>query len=165
MKTRWILVCDASRAQLFRESDPGGEYELIEKFDHPDSRARGRDLMADTTGRKPVGPSVGASHGGRSVSLGFGRPGVEPDTDPKEVEAEKFARELGAVLDKGLASRTYEALVLVAPPKFLGLLKQTISREVTKHLEGSVPKDLAQLPAKEVQERVRQDLEPTEPEE
>src|SRR5579884_4315224 len=104
MSTRYVLVADASRARLFHERTHGA-YELVATFDHADSRARVRDLMADATGRKPVGPSVGAHYGGRSVSLGSGRPGVAPDTDAKEVEAEKFARELADVLEAQLHNR------------------------------------------------------------
>src|SRR4051812_29876359 len=98
MNNRWVVVCDASRARLFADGGIGKPLHPKDVLEHPDSRSRARDLMADATGRKPAGPSAGGHYGGRSVSLGFGRVGVEPDTDPKEVEAEKFARELAALL-------------------------------------------------------------------
>jgi hypothetical protein len=54
-ETTWCLVCDASRAYLFRTKPPGDRYELIASFDHPESRARVGDLAADINGCKPVG--------------------------------------------------------------------------------------------------------------
>lgn len=141
-RTTWILVCDASRARLLAE--PAGARHLteIEAFEHAESRARVRDLMADANGRKPGG---GWGH----------RPGVEPDTDPKEVEAQKFARRLADVLQKGLDDHAYEALILVAPPHFLGLMRECVSAQVAKRVGHSIGKDVAMETPREIEARLR----------
>jgi protein required for attachment to host cells len=149
-KTTWILVCDASRAHLFREALARHKYALLATFEHPESRARGVDLTSDAQGRKPVGGSMGEGVRGRPGGF-HGRPGVEQETNPKEVEAQKFAHELAGVLEKGLAERAYDALVLVAPPHFLGLLKQAVNEQVRKHIEATLPKDLAPLEPREIE--------------
>ncbi len=154
-KTTWILVCDASRAHLFEEREPGGGYPLVASFLHPKSRAHVTDLVTDANGRKPVGVSRGVGMV-RSWQGGIqGRPGVEPDTDPKEVEAQKFARELSATLTRGFDDHRYDALVLVAPPHFLGLLKATLDEPVKKRLEGTVDKDFSPLEPREIERRLR----------
>lgn len=153
---RWVLVSDASRAMLFVERMPGGTLDLVEQLEHPDSRARARDLMADASGRKPVGPSMGGHYGGRSVSLGAGRVGAAPDTDPKEVEGEKFAREISAVLEDRRLQHAFDELVLVAPPHFLGLLKGALTAQVQKLVEGTVSKDLSMLDAREIEAHLRE---------
>src|SRR5690349_581307 len=99
LKERWIVVCDASRARVFKQRGRTGGYDLVQEIAHPESRAHVRDLVTDATGRKPVGAPLGGSYGGRSVSLGHGRIGAAPRSDPKEVEAMKFARELRAMLE------------------------------------------------------------------
>jgi protein required for attachment to host cells len=155
MDSRWILIADASRARLFRENDHSDRYEIVQTFEHEASRARSRDLMADANGRKPVGPSVGANHGGaRSVSLGVGRVGVAPDTEPKEVEAQKFARELAHFLEAQLNQHAYDKLLIVAPPHFLGVLKGCLSTQVDKHVETTLPKDLTHLDTNAIHEHV-----------
>ena len=121
-KERWIVVCDASRARVFKEHDQTRRYELVQEVEHPESRAHVRELVSDATGRKPVGVPLGGSYGGRSVSRGHGRIGAAPSSNPKEVEATKFARELGRLLEHGFYEHAYEVLVLVAPPPFLALL-------------------------------------------
>ncbi len=140
-KTTWCLVCDASRAHLFRTKPPGRPYELIASFDHPASRAHVSDLVADTNGRMPAGGTRGVGVLGSRPGGVHGRPGAEPDTDPKDVEAQRFARDLAATLERGLDAHAYEALVLVAPPRFLGLVKATVSSQVAKRLEETIDKD------------------------
>lgn len=157
---RWILVADASRARLFRQQQKQKQQPLdhIESFEHPDSRARARDLMADSNGRKPAGPDMGPAYGGRSVSHSYGRVGAAPDTDPKTVEAQKFARELATMLQDGLHRHAYDKVVLVAPPQFLGLLRSTVSNEVSKHIETTINKDLTRLELHELQGHLQDEL-------
>lgn len=146
-RTTWILVADASRARLFATTEED-TYEEIQGFEHPDSRARVRELMADANGRKPGGQAV-TTH-----PAGIGRPGAAPDTNAKEVEHLKFAGELCDVLKQGLNEHSYDSLILVAPPHFLGLLRDKLDPQVEKHLEGHVDKDYLALDPRELQQRV-----------
>lgn len=155
---RWILVADASRALLFRANGTNDPYELVETMDHAESRARARDLMADSNGRKPVGGSVASSYGGRSVSLGHGRPGAAPHTEPKEVEAQRFARELSETLERGLLDKQFDSVVIAAPAQFLGLLKGTVSKEVSKHIEATFSKDFTHMDRHAIESHMRQQL-------
>lgn len=153
-QTIWILISDASRARLFAETSPGRPYALVASFDHPEGRLHVGDLVSDANGRKPVGGSRGA--GLKSRQGGFhGRPGVEPDTDPKDVVAIKFARGLAETLEKGLDDHAYDALVVAAPPRFLGMMKETITEQVRRRLVHTIDKDLSLLPSREVEQRVR----------
>ena len=158
--TTWILVCDASRAHLYREEPKGRGFTLLESMEHEDSRARVRDLMADAQGRKPNGNPHGmgnTSPPGTALNGNYlGRPGAAPDTDPKAVEAQKFARELAGRLEKGLVEHEYDKLVLIAPPQFLGLLKNTVGTQVSKHLEDTINKDLSWLDGPRLEERLRE---------
>lgn len=158
-QTTWVLISDASRARLFAETSRGQRrrFTLLATFDHPESRAHVSDLVTDTTGRKPVGGSRGAGVNGRPGGF-FGRPGAEPDTDPKDVEALKFARELAEALARGLADHAYDTLVIAAPPRFLGMMKETIGLQVRRRIEQTIDKDLTLLPPHEVERRIRLSL-------
>jgi protein required for attachment to host cells len=140
----WILVCDASRARLF-QMERTDQLGLLEELEHPASRARTRDLMADANGRKPNGQRRGQSNH---------RPGAAPDTDAKEVEAMKFAQELAERLEKGRVEHQFDRLGLAAPPHFLGLLKGTLDDQVQKLLAFTVDKDLTGFQARELPERL-----------
>ena len=155
--TTWILVCDASRARLFAEAAPGREFSLVASFEHPASRERARDLTTDANGRKPVGGTHGGGVNGNRPGGFHGRPGVEPDTNPKEVEAVKFARDLAGALEKGFDAHLFDALIISAPPHFLGLLKETIPDKIMKRLSHTIDKDFSLLQPRDVERRVRAD--------
>jgi protein required for attachment to host cells len=156
--TRWILIADASRARLFRDDSPTKPFALVDSLDHPQSRARVRDLMADANGRKPAGMARGGGAAVSPAGSSSARPGVVPDTDAKAVEAEKFARTLAARLEQGLREHAYERLVVAAPPHFLGLLKPLLSHEVKRRLEVFLNKDLTHHERPEIESHIRSEL-------
>ena len=155
MAKTYVLIADSSRARLFQQA--AQDYALLETFDHQASRVRNRDLVADTNGRKASGPSMSGTNGGRSVSHGVARPGVAPDLEPKEVEAEKFAHKLATMLADTLRDQE-DRLVLAAPPHFLGLLKKTLSASVVKRVELTVDKDLTKVEGRELDDRMHKEL-------
>ncbi len=142
----WILVSNASRARLFATPSKLKPWALVQEFEHPESRAKGQDIMADAPGR--VRQSAGAGS----------RPVMEPTTPPKEVEAEHFAQELAGVIEGGHGRNEFARLVLVAPPQFLGLLRKCLSAPASKRITATVDKDYTQVPDRDLPERVAEVL-------
>jgi protein required for attachment to host cells len=99
---------------------------------------------------------LSAAPGAGVGSTYLGRPGAAPETDPKEVEAQKFARELADVLERGLNDHAYESLVVVAPSRFLGLLRGSVAKTVRKRIDGTIEKDLTWLERPQLEQRLRQ---------
>lgn len=129
MKKTWVLVADASRAQLYSHSR-GGALELFMEFDHPESRMKGSDIKSDRAGYQN---SKGTGHGSMEA-----RP-------PKQHEAEVFARELAATIEKGRTSNTIENLIVTAPPHFAGLLNRSLSDKCRQLIRASIEKDYTRL--------------------
>jgi protein required for attachment to host cells len=119
---------------------------------------RARDLMADANGRKPAGPSRGTGNGEHAGANAYGRPGAEPDTDPKEVEAQKFAREIAEHIERGKNDNAFKGLVVVAAPAFLGLLKGTLRNETQRLIEASLNKDFTNHPEPELKRQIERAL-------
>ena len=138
----WILISDASRARLFATNGKLKVWTLVQELDHPASRAKGVDIMSGAPGRTQQSSGLGS------------RPAMEPPTPPKEVEAEHFAQQLAAVLEHGHGRNAFSRLILVAPPQFLGLLRKTLSAQVSKRVIASVDKDYTQLQERELPERL-----------
>lgn len=110
------MVADASRARLYLENDGATKLSLVEEFEHPESRAKNMDLTSDKPGRAfASGPTTAA------------RSSMEPRTVPKEVEAEKFARELGHRIATLFDAHAFDDLVIAAPAKFMGLLRSALA--------------------------------------
>lgn len=110
-----ILVADASRARLYMRNDGSTKLQLAVEFDHPQSRAKGMNLMADKPGR--------TMSSGSYATVGSS---MEYRTAPKQVEAEKFARGLSRRLAAMFDAHEFEDVVIAAPPKFLGLLRSAL---------------------------------------
>jgi protein required for attachment to host cells len=145
MATTWILAADSYRARLF-ELAPRGEVREIGDFVHPAARERERDLLTDAPGRY----FVKGRHDQASAN--------EPHTPAEQVEEEKFARQLADELERGRTSNRYDKLCLVAPPRFLGRIKDALGKEVGKRLSLTVPKDLAAFDAETILGYVRPGL-------
>ena len=141
MTTTWILVANGSEASIF--SATANEITQIDAFTHPKSRQKGEALASDRSGHfqsNPTGTAPGA---------------FTESKDPKEFEIERFSQELAEYLDKGRTGNQYDSLVLVAPPRFYGLLNQHMNSHVKQFLHSHVDKDYTKLPEKELLEQIK----------
>jgi protein required for attachment to host cells len=129
MKTSWIVVADASRARVFSRTGRSALTEVATLV-HPASRLHARDLGTDAPGRQ-------SGHGGR-------RHQVEPRNDPKEVETIAFAREIAKRVTAARVADEFDELVLIAPPHFLGDLRQMLDDPTRGRIAWTSSKDLAQ---------------------
>jgi protein required for attachment to host cells len=149
MNRTWILVADSARARLFSldEDDDDKEWIMTQAFSNPAGAAKGTELMADRPGR---------SHHAASQNH---RSGMEPHTRPRDVEERHFAHSLARVVDKGVATGTCGRIVLVAPPHFLGLLREELGDQATKRVVTTLSKDFTSMSTQELVSRVEIDEE------
>jgi protein required for attachment to host cells len=135
----WVMVADASRARLFRAETPSGPLVELEDAAHPASRLQDHELLSDRAGRAVD-------------TQGPHRHGMEASTDPHDEEAQRFAHELAERLRAHHDARDFDGLVLVAPPRFLGFLREALDEQVAKQVLASLDLDLTRIPsAEEVQ--------------
>jgi protein required for attachment to host cells len=135
MATTWIVAADSSRARILQVA---GRQRLdeIESLLNPDGRLSDRELTTDANPRL------------------HGPGGLSAREEPSAVEhaVEMFSKRLGDYLEKARTDHRYDRLVLVAPPKFLGLMRRELGKEVEKLVLDEVPKDLAWFNARELEE-------------
>jgi protein required for attachment to host cells len=130
MNKLWIVTAESSRARIFSAPSLQGALTELEGLTHPEGRMHARDLVSEQAGR--TNDSFGIRHN-------FGT-----DYDPKEHEAQHFAKEIATRLEEARVAGKFEELVLVAPPEFLGQLRAALS-EVTRHkVVKSIHKNLVQ---------------------
>jgi len=142
--TTWILVCDASRAKLFSAELRENDWSLLQKFDDPEGRKPSRDIE----------PSAPPGRVQESRGVGARRSSLEPHASPKENEAERFATELARHLERATNKSEFDALVLAAPPHFLGMLHGALAKQTAKHLRATVDKDVVMLKDSEIRQRL-----------
>ena len=140
MQGTWVVIADGSRARICAKKARGALSEM-QTIEHPNGRAKARDLVTD--GQSTTFSSVGAN-----------RHGVGADSAPKDHEKEVFARELARRLEEGRTGNHFDQLVLVAPPAFLGLLRENLSAPLAKCVTQSVAKDLTQAKLEDISKQL-----------
>jgi protein required for attachment to host cells len=143
MEKTWVVVADASRARIFELPPEGPDMPEIVDLVNPSGRAQARELQSDANGRFYAKGGAGA--GGHTAG---------PKKDPTEHDTELFAKHIGEFLDKSRSQLRYERLILIAPPKFLGLLREKLTGPTHKLVTREIHKDLSQLDARTIREHL-----------
>jgi protein required for attachment to host cells len=146
MKTNWLVVANAARARVLEQTDRPGTYVHVADLVHPQSRQKGVELAAQRGGDRP-GHVEGVGHG-------LGSTAYQPRTDPRDREHERFAREVAAVLNDGVAAGRCAGLTLVSSDPFLGQLRSHLDEQARKLLLRCVHGDYTTLRDDEVARRL-----------
>jgi protein required for attachment to host cells len=136
----WVVVADSSAATIYSSDELLQEFRELARLAHPDSRARAGALVSDDRGRT-------AADGRHSA--------LEARTDLHRHQIDVFARELAVELCRGRADRAFERLVVVAPPRFLGLVRGHLDAATSEAVVASIAADLMHEPAHTLPARVR----------
>lgn len=131
MTTTWILVANASSANLYMNKGPKQGLEKIRQYEHTASREKASDLVSDRPGHNR---SAGNGHGA-----------YVPPTDPKQNEAQQFALKLARDLEQGRTGNEFQRLILVAPPQFMGLIKGNSSQALIGLMSDHFEKDYTKV--------------------
>lgn len=137
----WVLIADGARARVVINDGPGKGVQQVFEDEFLGVNAPGRDLASDRPGRT-------------FDSGGQGRHAMEPSSNPKDVEKHHFVEGLGKVLTDGLNKGSFDRLVLVAPPKVLGDLRATLSKNVQAKVTGELNKDLTHISLNDLPEHL-----------
>lgn len=125
--TTWILVADGGRALVLENHGVGKGLSTAPVFartnDNPPTREQGTD--------KP----------GRFDDAGVGRSAVQ-DTDWHEIEKTRFAKEVAGELDGAANAQKFDRLILIAPAKVLGDLRQNLGKPARERVHAEISKDL-----------------------
>lgn len=132
MRGTIALVANASRARLYHVVSDN--IALLETFEHPKSRVKETALGTDRPGRmRDDGPS-----GQRTA--------FDPHTAMHETEVDVFARELADQVERRVARQAEELeIVIFAPPKLLGLVRNHLGHATAHHLHETVAHDYTAL--------------------
>jgi protein required for attachment to host cells len=136
----WVVVCDGKKALVLENVGDEKFLNLKTKevFNHPDPKTH----------------ELGTDEPGRSFSsVGHGRSAVE-QTDFHTQEEERFLRKLAGHLDAEVKAGRAKSIVIVAPPRALGVLRPAYSHDLRKALQSEIDKDLVALPVHEIEKRL-----------
>jgi protein required for attachment to host cells len=136
----WVVVCDGRKALILENAGD-------EKF--PNLRCREEHEHPD-----PPTHDLGTSPPGRvHQSVGTGRSAVEP-TDLHDQSEQRFLGWLAHHLDAAVSKGEAKALIIVAPPRALGVLRHAYSPRLRAALKAEIDKDYVRTPIYEIEKHL-----------
>lgn len=144
-----VLVANSGKARIFRRLGKRFAPELQElaSLERPTAHLHARDLTTDLAGRRhSTAPPTSTSH--RTVM----HHGTASDYDPQAVEIERFAQQLAARLSELARHSPLEELVVIAEPRFLGVLRRKLPELLHQRVSREVTRDLTSAPIRPIAE-------------
>lgn len=126
--TLWVLVANSSMAEIYAVKT-NGTIQVVHHLSFPDGRKKGNELYSDRPGRG-------------FESMGLGRHGYSSEVDAHVHEQEIFAHQLSELLNKAKSENEFDKLVLIAPPKFLGELRSSLTEQIKKCISKEINKEV-----------------------
>lgn len=145
MKLTWLVVADSSKARFFLTDSRTGPIEEIESIVHTEARLPEHEMTSDQPGKS----------GGNGGSGGHA---YQSKVSPKEQENINFAKSIASALDEARKKEKFKQIILVAPPDFLGNLRQSLNTQTKKLVFFELAKNLSQLKAEEINEHLTECL-------
>ena len=136
----WVVVCDGTKALVLENigDDVFPNLKTREVHDKPSPRIH----------------EQGSDAPGRSFqSVGTARSAME-QTDWHEQAEHEFLDRLAARLDAAVKTGETKSLIIVAPPRALGVIRNSYSQNLRAALRAEIDKDLVKLPLHKIEEQL-----------
>jgi len=132
----WVVVADGAKALVLENIGDALFPNLRTKEVHSQPDPKTSDMGSDKPGRA-------------YNSVGGGRSAVE-QTDWHDQEEHRFLAALAARLDKAVAAGEVPSLIVVAPPRAIGMLRKEFSPQLRKAIKAEVEKDYVKMPVDQI---------------
>lgn len=142
-----IVVADAAAARIFEQPKHVDTPKLLTEMDNPDGRRRTSELMSDRMGYRGNHPTNWQQS-------------VPQQSDPAELEQERFARELAGYIEEMVDDGRCSTISLFTPPDMLGRLRKQLSKRVEDRVIQEEATDLKNVPTTQLAERLREMIPP-----
>ncbi|MGH6659165.1 MAG: host attachment family protein [Sphingomicrobium sp.] len=132
-----VLVADARKMLFLRNHGDDAQIDLRTEAHDERADAKDSDLHTDAPGVT-------------YQSAGNGRSTYE-ETDFHQQEEDLWVKDAAAELNKRALANDYEALVIIAPPKALGLLRKELHKEAEKRVIATINKEMNGRPIPDIE--------------
>jgi protein required for attachment to host cells len=139
----WVVVCDGAKALILQNVGDLNSPKLktVQVFEQKDLPTR--DLGTDVPGRS-------------FNSVGNARSAVE-QTDWHDQAERAFLAQLAQHLDVAVSSGKAKSVIVVAPPRALGMIRPAYSHALKGAVRAEVDKDFVKMPLHEIEKRLTGD--------
>ena len=142
----WVVVSNTNRCLIFHYDKKMHHLTLAKEMLHPPSKLKWVDLISDAQGRYKTNVGSGGSFSAHAHE------------NPREVEFEQFAREVGKELDEGRRNNAYDNIILITSPHMSGLIHKHLNPHVKAFMLPDIHKDYSHLTGNELITVVKEEL-------
>ena len=134
------MVCDGAKALVLENAGDirASNLKMVQVFEQ-------KDLATHMIGTDAPGRTFN--------SVGSARSAVE-QTDFHDLAERAFLTQLARHLEQAIASGKTKSLIIVAPPRALGMIRPAYSHAVKSAVRIEVDKDLVKMPVHEIEKRL-----------
>ena len=136
----WVVVCDGRKALILEnvgdEKFPNLRTKEVHEQKNPPTHEQGTDAPGRTFN-----------------SVGNRRSAVEQTDWHGKAEAE-FLQDLAGRLDAAIGAGEAKSIIIIAPPKALGVIRQAYSPTLRQAVRAEFDKDFVKLPVHEIEKHL-----------
>jgi protein required for attachment to host cells len=136
----WVVVCDGKKALVLENMGDTKFIKLKTREVHEQPNPKTSELGAD----KP----------GRSINSIDSRRSAVEQTDWHDQEEDRFLQRLASRLDAEVNAGNAKSVIVVAPPRALGVLRQAYSQNLRNVLRAEIDKDFVRMPVDQIEKRL-----------
>ena len=136
----WVVVCDGAKALILENVGDGMHPNLKTRAVHEQTAARTREQGTDAPGR--------------SINSIDARRSAMEQTNWQEQDEQRFLTDLARRLDAAVVRSEAKSLVLVAPPRALGVLRAAYTNALREAVKAEIDKDYVRMPVHEIEKKL-----------
>lgn len=133
-----VLVADGKKMLFLRNKGDEGIIDLRTESHDERNDAKDSELKTDSPGTQ-------------SPRVGIGRDTME-ETDFHQQEEDRWVKDAAEELRKRALRNDFDSLVLIVPPKALGVLRKELHKEVEKRVILTINKEMTDRPIPDIEE-------------
>jgi protein required for attachment to host cells len=136
----WVVVCDGAKALVLQNAGDAKfpNLKTLEVFEQ-------KDLATH---------EQGADKSGRAFSSAGNARSAVGQTDWHDRSEEAFLTKLAHHLDAAVASGKAKSIIVIAPPRALGMLRPAYSHALKGALRAEIDKDFVKMPVHEIEKHL-----------
>ena len=136
----WVIVCDGAKALILENAGDAISLNLKTREVREQADAKTREQGTDAPGR--------------SINSVDARRGAMEQTDWHDQAEQRFLADLSKRLDAAVAAGETKSMILIAPPRALGVMRQACTPNLRKALRAEIDKDFVKMPVHEIEKHL-----------
>jgi protein required for attachment to host cells len=136
----WVVVCDGAKALILENAGDAMFPNLKTREVHEQADAKTHEQGTDAPGR--------------SINSIDARRSAMEQTDWHDQAEQRFLTDLAKRLDAAVTAGETKSLIVVAPPRALGVLRQAYSNGLRDAVRAEIDKDYVKMPVHEIEKHL-----------